>query len=142
VTFVFWHSAATRIHIDTQLIDYSNDSRGRSSAVAVDGAYVYVFDHVVQALLRLPFDLNGPAEELARWTGTEWDAALSILVDGDFIYVNPHRGGTFGAVMRVPRCGGTPVILQKMTTRGRMELAGDWVFWGEDELGGVRRVHK
>jgi hypothetical protein len=152
-SYVYWTAATPkpdggpnppgvqRIHIQSQVI---NDSKwtGRSWGVGVDGAYVYVFEHATQRLLRLPFDLQGDPEELAHWTGTSWDAANSIVLDGDFIYVNPHRGGTSGAIMRVPRCGGAPVILQTMSTRGRVVVAGDWVFWGQETTGGVRRIRK
>lgn len=130
-----------RLNLDTGVKDVSEWS-GHASAIAVDGTYAYVFDATRGELLRLAANLAGPADVLARWTGEPWTAASTIHATGDFIYVHVRRGGPYGSVLRVPRCGGSPIILQTFVSLGRSVLAGDYFYFGSYNEGGVHRVHR
>lgn len=115
---------------------------GHSNAVAVDGRYVYVFENETNKLLRLPLDLQASPETLMQWTGTPWDYATTILPDGDFIYVRVNKGGASGAILRVPRCGGPPLLLTTMSSLGTIGIIGDYVYWVDFTAGGIERVRK
>ena len=80
---------------------------------------------------------------LSHWTGTPWDYATTTFTDGNYIYVRAQRGGAYGAILRIPRCGGKPFVLKEIHTFGRIALGGDWIYWG-DYLSpyGVKRVPK
>lgn len=130
-----------RVHVVTKTVDHS-DWQGDTSAVAVDGAFVYVFDHSRQELIRLASDLVGPGEVISKWTGVPWDYATTIIADGEYIYVRVNKGGASGAILRVPRCGGPPLVLQNIAALGRIAISGDYVYWGDLLSGTIRRVHK
>ncbi len=84
--------------------------------LAADSGYVYYFDQAARAFRRLPQDLPSGAqpETLATWLDAE-DSVYEMTVAGDYLYAQLVQGRKWQGrvIVRVPRCGGEPVIVAR-----------------------------
>jgi hypothetical protein len=112
--------------------------RGRPSGLAVDGTYVYFFDRDAKGWRRLPVTLGGEPEPLATWLGIE-DYVASLVVDGEFLYALLTTTIDYGTIVRVPRCGGTPLVVSAPNALGPIFVQDGYVFFA-DLNGQIQRV--
>jgi len=96
-------------------------------SVVADRSDVYWDDNYTNNIMRSPTD-GGPPVTLAVSAGIIWDMAL----DRNNVYWTRLGGsGSDGAVMAIPKLGGTPMTLTRAPSPGHIAIDSANVYWAD-----------
>jgi hypothetical protein len=103
---------------------------GKPSGLGRDAEAYYFYEAESGEMRRIPIaGLEGSSGvAIARWTKDRY--AYGATVYGDFVYFAFDEANQIGEIVRVPRCGGTPLRVATPLAPPSIVVDGDSIVWG------------